>query len=321
MPLVSVIVPAYNARRHIRAALASALAQTVSDLEVLVVDDGSRDDTAAIVAMVAARDTRVRLFRQPNAGVAAARNVALRESAGEFLALLDSDDLWDARFLEEQVGILRARPDVQIVTGNAIEMGGARDGRPARPYPDGRPDPDLAAILTDEEAVFIMTVFRRVVYERLGGFDEALRTNEDYDYWLRAAAAGFVFARNDRPLGRYRRGGATLSANDVRMLRGILRVFKKLRPSLLERPSDLAVIDRQVERFETELLAAEARAAIESGDHAMAAQRLKALRERRPGAALTIAETLARWAPVLLPMFYRARRALLLKRNAAGVPA
>jgi glycosyltransferase involved in cell wall biosynthesis len=320
MPLVSVIVPAYNAGHYIGATLASALAQTVTDLEVIVVDDGSKDDTAAIVASVAARDGRVRLLTQSNGGAAAARNLALRHASGEFCALLDADDLWDARFLEEQLAILRSRPDVDIVTANALELGGPWNGRPVGPYPDSRPVPDLATILTDERAVFIMTVFRRSVFERLGGFDETLHTNEDYDFWLRAAAAGFVFARNDRPLGSYRRGSGTLSANEVRMLRGIQHVLNKLRPSLADRP-ELAIIDRQIDRFEIELLGAEARAAIEQGDSATATARLAALRQRRPQAALSVAEALARWAPALLRTIYRARRAVLLRRNAAGAVA
>ena len=81
-------------------------------------------------------------------------------------------------------------------------------------------------------AIFIMSVFRRRVYEAIGGFDEALRSNEDYDYWLRAALAGFRFWRNDRPLGHYRRRDDSVSASDVNMLAGILRVYAKLRPQL-----------------------------------------------------------------------------------------
>src|SRR5207248_9916219 len=103
MPRVSVIVPAYNAARFIGAAVSSAVAQTFADLEVIVVDDGSRDETAAVVESIARVDRRVRLLRQENGGVSSARNAALRISTGEYLALLDGDDVWNARFLEEQV--------------------------------------------------------------------------------------------------------------------------------------------------------------------------------------------------------------------------
>lgn len=311
MPLVSVITPAYNVERWIREAVSSALGQSIGDLEVLVVDDGSRDRTAALVEELAASDPRVRLLRTRNRGVSAARNAALAVASGEFLALLDGDDVWDARFLEEQLAVFRTRPEADVVIGNARELGGPRDGQPSRPSPDPRAEPGLAAIIADETAVFIMSVFKRRVYERIGGFDESLRTNEDYEYWLRAAAAGFRFVRNHHPLGQYRRSGASLSANEVRMMRGILRVFQQVRPSLLERPRELALLDGQVERFGIELLAAEARAAIEGGDPRRAAACLGALYKRRPALDIALARALAWFAPALLGKMYRARRSRL----------
>jgi hypothetical protein len=148
-----------------------------------------------------------------------------------------------------------------------------------------------------------------------------MRSNEDYDYWLRAAAVGCRFARNDRPLGDYRRRDDSLSANDVRMLAGLLGVYRKIRPALLDRPTELAILDSQVARFETELLAAEARAAIDSGNGAAAAERLKALKSRRPGVGIALAAVVARCAPRLLPILYRLNRARLARRKAARAAA
>jgi hypothetical protein len=156
--------------------------------------------------------------------------------------------------------------------------------------------------------VFIMSVFRRQLYETIGGFDEGFRTNEDYEYWLRAAAAGFRFTRNDEPLGYYRRRDDSLSASDVRMLSGILRVYAKIRPSLAGRPRELAILDGQVERFETERVAAEARRALATGDRAAVQAHLAALHRRRGGAMLGLATIIARWAPGLLSRAYHARR-------------
>ncbi|MGH9411930.1 MAG: glycosyltransferase family 2 protein [Vicinamibacterales bacterium] len=320
MPLVSVIMPAYNAAAYIQDALWSALGQTFRDLEVVVVDDGSHDGTIAIVRDLAAGDSRVRLIEQHNGGVATARNAALRVARGEFLALLDSDDVWAPTFLEAQLQVFRDAK-VDIVTGNAFEIDGPRDGHPSRPYPDPRPDPVLATILADTEAIFIMSVFRREVIERIGLFDESMRSNEDYDFWLRAAAAGATFTRNAQPLGAYRRRRDSLSASEVRMLSGILTVYRKLRPSILDRPSELALLDRQIDRFETELLRAEARAAIEMGDRRAAAARLAELRQRRPSVSLAAAELLARWAPGLLPKLYRLRRARRVRQHASGAVA
>ena len=308
MPAVSVLMPAYNVEAYVGEAIRSVLAQTFTDLEIVVVDDGSTDGTAAVVAALAADDSRVRLVRQANRGLAGARNTAMRVARGESFALLDSDDLWEPEFLAEQITILAARPEIDIVTGNGWMYGGLLHGELARPCPDARPAPDLAAILGDERAVFIMSVFRRRVYEVVGCFDETMRTNEDYDFWLRAAIAGFRFARNDRPLGHYRIRTDSLSASEMRMLRGILRVYAKIRPLLDGRPRELAILERQTARFETEWHAAEARVALEEADFPTAREHIGMLHARRGGAALGLARLLARWAPGMLARIYGLRR-------------
>ena len=302
-------MPAYNVEPFVGGAIESVRRQTFTDLELLVVDDGSTDQTAAVVAHHAEADHRIRLLRQPNRGLSTARNAALQHSRGAWIAILDSDDAWVPSFLESQIAILERRPDVDIVTGNAWYLGGPWDGQPASPSPDSRPDPDLRQLLEDETAVFIMSVFRRRVYETIGGFDEAFRSNEDYDFWLRAAAAGFRFVRNDRPAGYYRRRADSLSADEVRMLTGILRVYAKTRPALTDRPGELAILDAQVERFETERVAAEARCALERGDRAAVQRYISDLHRRRGGAVLGVARMLARWAPGMLSRLYHARRA------------
>ncbi len=150
-----------------------------------------------------------------------------------------------------------------------------------------------------------MTVFRRRVYETLGGFDEALKTNEDYDLWLRAAAAGFRFARNEQPLAHYRKRADSLSAAECRMIRGILRVYEKLRQQLHDRPEMLAAIDVQVARFEREALAAEARAAIRARNSAATGSSLAALHAAEGGVKLGLARFMARWTPGLLWKAYQ----------------
>lgn len=308
MPAVSVIMPAYNVAPYIGAALESVLAQTFRDFEVLVVDDGATDESAAIAAAFVARDPRVRLLQKVNGGLSSARNHALRHSAGALLALLDSDDLWDPEYLEAQVAILRDRQEIAVVTGNGRFLEGRHDGEPARPFPDLRPEPDLTTMLGDETSVFIMSIFRREVYEAVGDFDESMRSNEDYDYWLRAALAGFRFARNDRPLGRYRQRDDSLSASEERMLKGILRVYDKHAPALASRPRERAVLEQQVDRFQIQLLAAQARSAIVAGRFGDAADALDALHARRPGVGVGLARVMAHWTPALLSRAYTLRR-------------
>ncbi len=310
MPAVSVVMPAYNVARYLGDAARSVLAQTFGDLELLIVDDGSTDATAAVARECAAGDPRVRLFLQPNGGISSARNLALPRTRGRFIAILDSDDMWEPGYLDAQIRILQARPEVAIVTGNAWFLGGALDGRLARPCPDARPEPDLAVMLEDETAVFIMSVLRREVYETIGGFDESLRTNEDYDYWLRAACAGFRFHRNDQPLGRYRRRDDSLSADEARMLRGIVRVLQKTRPALARRPRELAILERKMAEFERRRLVVEARLALEAGDFPAARARLAALRHGAGGPRLRLASLMARWTPGLLARLHQLRRSV-----------
>ena len=299
MPAVSVVMPAYNAERYLAAAVESVLRQSFGDLELLIVDDGSSDRTVEIARGFAERDARVRVLEQPNAGPGPARNAALRAARGRLIAFLDSDDEWDETFLSEHVAILDARADVDVLIGNARNRGGGHHGEPARPVDDSGEPITLATILGDERALFIMTVFRRTVTDAIGGFDEALFTNEEYEMWIRASLAGFTFARHPRPLGWYTCRPGSLSSSDTRMLSGILRVFAKTRPALPAASPERAILDQQVARFEMELLAAEARDSLIGGDARKAAGHLAALHARRGGWRLRVGAGVATFAPWL----------------------
>ena len=308
MPAVSVIMAAYNVEPYLAAAMQSVRRQTFRDFELLIIDDGSTDQSYEVALQNAAGDPRVKVLRKANGGISSARNCALRESKGELIAFLDSDDMWDPAFLQAQVDVLANHPEIDIVSGNGWFLGGPRSGRPARPFPDTRPLPDLLSIIEDENAVFIMTVFRRRVYETIGMFDESLRTNEDYDYWLRAAAANFRFARNDRPLAHYRQRSDSLSAAEGQMIRGILVVYAKLRAQLGDRPEMMAAIDAQVARFERLLLAEEAKEALGARNTAATGHSLAALHAAEGGVTLGLASFMARWTPGLLWRAYQLRR-------------
>jgi glycosyltransferase involved in cell wall biosynthesis len=308
---VSVIMPAYNVEPFIAESIESVLAQTYRDYELVVVDDGSTDGTRAVLQRyVAAHPDRIRVLLQENRGPSRARNAALRVAVGTVYGFLDSDDVWAPSYLAEQMRILDTEPDVDIVTGNAFVRGGAGNGGTVRPFPDPRPAPDLMQILLDDEAVFIMTVLRRDVLESIGGFDEDLYTNEDYDLWIRAARAGYRFRRNPRPLGWYRRRVGSLSANEVRMLTGIVRVYRKALAESEAGSVVAAVIERQIAKFDAERLAAEARLAIDNGDLAAAAEFVDALQARRGGWSLRAFSLALHHAPRAALWAWRARRQL-----------
>ena len=189
-PLVSVIIPAYNAERYIAEAIDSVLGQTYSSREIIVVDDGSTDRTAEIVAGYA---QTVRLIQQQNRGPAAARNTGIREAHGEFVSFLDADDIWTRENLELQIAFLRRHPD------HVLSYGWVRffSDRPAGdlfetvPCPDKRPTGDVwANLIRDTIWATCAAVLRTSALSQVGVFDEALPIGEDYDLWLRLAAHG-----------------------------------------------------------------------------------------------------------------------------------
>ncbi len=180
-PAVCVIIPTYNRAALLAASLDSVVAQTFTDYEIIVVDDGSDDDTAQ---RVASRDQSIRYLSQSNQGVSEARNHGLRVARGEFVAFLDSDDLWTPTFLERTVGHLRRQPEHALVfTGYTPtdEVGKPLSGRRKKLH-GGDVTADLFA------STFIHTsavVARAAIIRDAGGFDGRLTHNEDYDLWLR----------------------------------------------------------------------------------------------------------------------------------------
>jgi glycosyltransferase involved in cell wall biosynthesis len=307
MPAVSVIMPAHNARPYLADAAYSVLRQTWRDLELIVVDDGSTDGTGSVAEQIKADEPRrVVVVSQANRGPGAARNAGLQVARGAFIALLDSDDIWEPPFLERQLAVLDARPDVDLVSGNGWSLGGPRHGTLVHPHPDPRPPITLATIITDEEAVFVMTVFRRRVFESIGGFVETPGMSEDFDYWLRAALAGFRFARNDEPLAWYRRRDGSFSSDEIQVLQRAQRVCEKTRPILAGTPEG-RLLEEKTAYYEAGIELALARQALRSRDAAAIATAVTAVHRRRRSFRTAIAALLARHAAPLLSTLYQLR--------------
>ncbi len=181
--MISVIIPTYNRSRMTREAIESTLAQTFDDFELIVVDDGSIDDTAT---MVRGFGDRLIYARQENRGVSAARNRGLELARGAFIALLDSDDLWLADKLKTQVDFFRANPDAVICQ---TEETWVRDGRRINPKKYHRKQSgDIFAISLERCMVSPSAVmWRRELLDEVGVFDTSLPACEDYDLWLRVS--------------------------------------------------------------------------------------------------------------------------------------
>ena len=192
---MSVVVPCYNAAQYLSAALDSVLSQTYGNREIIVVDDGSTDETPDILGQYA---DRVRTLRQENSGSAAARNRALSAATGDLIAFLDADDIWFPDKLRMQVDHLATCEECGVVYCRWIALDTDSVGN-LRPPQRGDSEPDPTTIdadrsgwlyhqLLQDSVVHTSTaVFRRHVIDSVGRFDESLRRGQDLDYWLRTS--------------------------------------------------------------------------------------------------------------------------------------
>ncbi len=218
-PKISVVIPAYNARKFIAEAIESVLAQTLPAHEIIVVDDGSTDGTGEFVKERYAR--RVKVIQQENKGASAARNTGIHEATGNILQFLDADDLLLPNKFEVQLDFWRRNPEFDIVYCDYLYF---RNGElpttipPARPLPQG----NLLEILVNHNVVSTLhsALVPRQVVEAVGGFREGLPVGEDRDFWIRCSLQGFTFGYVPKVLVLYRRHGANITANRLRRAQG-----------------------------------------------------------------------------------------------------
>jgi len=199
--LVSVIIPAFNAQGTLRRAVASVLAQTHEDFEVLIVNDGSTDATGAVADELAGEDDRVRVIHKENGGPSHARNVGLSASRGQFIQFLDADDVILPHKFEVQIRALRDDPGAAAVYSQCASV----DDFSGELYPATKgeaPLPLLDTLSYRNWFANMTPLLRRELVEQVGSFDNALRGGEDYDYWIRCAKVGrFIYLPGE--VGRY----------------------------------------------------------------------------------------------------------------------
>src|SRR5574337_107221 len=216
-PRVSVIIPVRNGKDYLQEALESVLKQSFADFELLLIDDGATDDD---YARYARQDERIRVIHLAGTGVSRARNVGMAQSRGDLLAFLDADDVWFPGKLQAQVRYFDAHPDVGVVFGKFIRWQ-ALSGREFVPASSLIHDASHLNCATPERSGWLYArllggllvgmntaVVRRTVYEAIGGFNEALRQGEDYDFWLKASRVAEMHSLNG-PVALYRIHGAS----------------------------------------------------------------------------------------------------------------
>lgn len=228
-PTVSVIIPVYNQAHFVAQAIDSVLAQTFPDYEIIVVNDGSTDHTAQVLA---GYGDRLHVITQANVGLSAARNSGLRVARGEMIGFLDADDLWYPDMLAATVTFLKQNPQIDLVYGawDTID----ETGRVIKPlnHPSNlreKVQADfLRAIATGNLFLVHTLLIRRKCFDCCGVFDPTLRAVEDWDLWLRMAAHRHTVDVIDTPLAHYRRHTGNMTYDPQRMEQASRQLLVKL---------------------------------------------------------------------------------------------
>lgn len=239
MPAVTTIIPAYNASAYIEQAVDSALAQRGVESEVIVIDDGSKDNTWEVLQKYG---DRIRAVRQENAGHVRSRNRAAQMARGEWLAFLDADDDWLPDKLARQLAV--AEEQTAMVYTDRLNFGDIDriKERQSESVPLFEGDV-FEPLLFDNFVTVSSVIIRKGWFDRLGGFDAELLVCEDWDLWLRLSAEGGLVKLCPEPLTRYRWTASSMSRNQQRMCNGRLKVV--LRALATERGRRLSQLTRR----------------------------------------------------------------------------
>lgn len=223
MPLVSVIIPAYNAHGSIAATLDSVLQQTLPDFEIIVSDDGSADQTSAVVSEYRSRDPRISYLWHENRGASHAKNFAVRHARGEYLTFLDADDALAPTALEKMVHEVRARGALWCWVDIAKKIGTRTEVRHTT-----APVSDLSLAILIEDFVLRSPFYARSAFLSVGMYDETLPVREDWDVNIRMLRSQKPFAHIREPLYIYTQTeNSLMTSNPARILLSTERVLGK----------------------------------------------------------------------------------------------
>lgn len=216
--LISVIIPVYNGDLYLAAAIESILIQNYQPIEILIIDDGSTDDTAKIAARF---QQHVRYIYQPNSGASSARNVGLKMAAGEIIAFLDADDIWHEQKLAMQLDILTKNQSLEVVLGYLQKIYSIDLINKGTQFSSNIP-PELTLSLG-------ASLFRRSAFDKVGNFDRYLKFSDDWDWFMRARELGVEIATCFNTVLFYRRHASNIT-NQIEM--GNRYTLKMLKQSL-----------------------------------------------------------------------------------------
>ena len=227
-PLVSIVTPVYNGSQYLSEAIESALAQTYKNFELLIVNDGSTDNSKSIISAYLS-NPKIRYFEQQNAGVAAARNLALRYANGKYIGFLDQDDLWLPDKLSTQIEFLKTNQEIAFVHSRQDYI--QADGTPIADYPKDWISDLHGKCFTElfrRNRIAVLTVLlRKSVIDDIGFFNETVSRADDYELWLRICSK-YPLGFQDKKLALYRCHDTNASRDYIEMEQAELNALETL---------------------------------------------------------------------------------------------
>jgi glycosyltransferase involved in cell wall biosynthesis len=309
-PLVSVIIPAYNVSQYISEALDSILSQDFRDFEIIVVNDGS-EDTEELERVLRPYQQRITYLKHENKGISSARNTALRIARGDYIALLDADDIWLDNKLSKQVSFIQSG-GYDFVYADAFLFGDS-------PWPPGTTFMDMSpsngqvtleSLLALRCCVVVSTVLakKQAIFDA-GMFDEQVRVTEDFDLWMRMALNGSRFGYQRDVLAKYRYRADSVSANRINLHEGALQVLDwvNLRNDLKQR--ERQALERTAGTLRAKLSLERCKLMILQGDFDGARRLLSHLGTQSKSWKVFLARIGLRAGPRLLQRVYKRRQA------------
>jgi glycosyltransferase involved in cell wall biosynthesis len=299
-PLVSVIIPAFNAASFIGAALQSVFTQTFTDYEVILVNDGSAD-TEQLETVIQPYAARITYFQQENRGPSSARNLGIRQACGEWLAFLDSDDAWLPQYLAEQFMFLRNDPALDMVYCDATLEGEAKVAGKTfmQIYPSAGPVTFESILAEKTQVLTSATVVRRARVVAAGLFDEQMRYAEDHDLWLRISHAGGRIAYQCAVLLRRRVRSGSQGSSLANLLNGEIQSLTKLNRDLDLTPAQRGLVATRLRRIQAEDATVVGKAFLLAGNAEKARESLRRAQALAPNLRLRAVLTGLQIAPRL----------------------
>ena len=310
-PAVSIVIPAYNAARYMRQTLDSIQAQTFTDYEVIVVNDGS-SDREELETILHEHPLQIIYLSQENRGVSAARNAALKVAKGTFYAQLDADDQWKPEYLEVQVGILTNDPSISLVYPNALIIGDSSNTNlefmKACP---SEGEVTFQSLIEQKCTVMTCVTARMEAIKEAGLFDESCRSCEDFDLWLRLVKKGGRIIYHRQILALYRRHDDSLSSDRVWMVRNLLAVFEKAANNFEMTFAERQALNQEIVSSRVHLRLFEGKQALKRGEIKSAISCFEEANEYLHNLKLSAVILLLRTVPRLVIWVYRRRERYL----------